>query len=571
MLESQKRLVNYLNSVAKEIEAIEFSKEQNNNLKTSVNETELLIPIVGAFSAGKSSLINSFLGNEILPVGITPETSLATELRFSDIEHIEAVKEDESVDNYSITKIAEIKEKAREYKYLRLFLNNENLKSIAPLILVDMPGFNSPLDLHNQAIINYLNRGVHYIVLTSVEEGNITHSMVRQLLDINEFGREFSFFLSKSNLKPESEVNEIKNKIENQLEEYFNIAKNVIPIDDDGSKALMNVINTIEPERLFENLFIAELKNDYLSLIEKINTSISALKKDKTENENVIVELKNSIEKILQKRDKMLLEAKEKYTDIGINRIVDSVGQELSSSIEELVKTALSGNQEALSQKITEIVRHILISKVKGSMVEMSDNIVNDFADELKDINSTLSSFSMNENWLGSITDSTKKMFDSATNSLSSIVDNRKGKIDAGKLFKTITTVLAVTTTVLAPILEVVIIFLPDILSAIFGSIQKKKQEEQVRNDLLTTVIPSIKRGVRDKLPEIFNEQVNKLIKQISEQFEGVLQEKKDSISKIEEEKKGKINNIEQEILKFTDAKDQITNLANEVIFLKVS
>ena len=48
-------------------------------------------------------------------------------------------------------------------------------------------------------------------------------------------------------------VNEIKNKIENQLEEYFNIAKNVIPIDDDGSKALMNVINTIEPERLFEN------------------------------------------------------------------------------------------------------------------------------------------------------------------------------------------------------------------------------------------------------------------------------------------------------------------------------
>ncbi|GAA8170803.1 hypothetical protein NP0156_09220 [Helicobacter pylori] len=45
---------------------------------------------MGNFSTGKSTLLNRFLEKSVLPTGITPETSLATELHYSANERIEA-------------------------------------------------------------------------------------------------------------------------------------------------------------------------------------------------------------------------------------------------------------------------------------------------------------------------------------------------------------------------------------------------------------------------------------------------------------------------------------------------
>ena len=53
-------------------------------LKQDIAEAELIMPVVGSFITGKSTLINSFLNSGLLPVGTTPETALATELRYSE-------------------------------------------------------------------------------------------------------------------------------------------------------------------------------------------------------------------------------------------------------------------------------------------------------------------------------------------------------------------------------------------------------------------------------------------------------------------------------------------------------
>jgi ElaB/YqjD/DUF883 family membrane-anchored ribosome-binding protein len=571
MLTVQKKFTDYLSLVKSELEKINFPIQENENLIKVIENTELLVPIIGAFSAGKSSLINTFIENEVLPVGITPETSLATELRFSQNERVEAVKSDDNVIQYKMSDFDVIKTNAREYKFIRVFLNSDKIKSIEPLILVDMPGFNSPLDLHNQAIINYINIGVHYIVLTSVEEGNITRSMMLQLSDIQEYGRDFSFFLSKSNLRADQEVNEIKNKIEEQLNEFLDINKNIIPIGNSSNNSFENVIRTIEPEELFSKLYQDELKQNYMAIIENINVSIGALQKGKSENESTILELNKSIENIIVRRDKMLGDVQSKYSDKGINSIIDSVGKNLSNSVEELSKSAMSGGQESLSQNISEIVRHTLITKLKSSMDDISSNIINEFAIEMKNLNANLSSYSISEDWLANITTATKKMFASTNDLLTNMVKNRKAVENTSKLFQSVTTVLAVTTTVLAPILEIVIIFLPNILSAIFGAAQKKKQEEEIKNHLLTNAIPSIKREIRGKLQELFNENVNTLIQQIGEKFEEELKEKREAIQKMQEEKQNNVYSIEEEINKYSSARDEITKLANKYIFISRS
>lgn len=568
MLSIQKKYLEYLGNVKKELEGGCLPKESIDQLFNGISNTELLVPVIGAFSAGKSSLINSFLQLEYLPVGITPETSLAAELRYSEKEYIEAIRSDNSFIEFSIDEMRSIKDRAREFKFIKIYLNNASLREIFPLVLVDMPGFDSPLDLHNQAILNYINKGVYYIVLASVEDGSITRSVIRQLSDIKEFGRDFSFILSKINLRSASEVNEISGKIKLQLSEQFDHSGEILSIGIEGGNNLKKIISAIDPEKLFENIFIDELKNNYHSLMDTLNIAISVLKKDKTENEDAILDLKKGIEKIIQKRDRMFEEAHGKYSETNVSKIVESVGRELSNSADELVNAAISGHQEALSQSLTSIVRHQLINNIKSTMGEISSEIINDFAVELKGIDSVVSGLSMDDKWLEKVTQTTKLIFEKTTSVLRDFGSKQLNKDSSTKIYKSIATVLAVTTNVLAPILEVILIFLPDILAYIFEERQKKKQAEQIRNHLLTSVIPSIKRELREKLPAIITNQITNLINDISVEFEKVLEEKKLVIANVEKEKAFNIEMLTSQISKYVSIKEHLTSLAKNILFV---
>ena len=80
----------------RETDSCEINNEGLKTLAESIEKQELLVPVIGAFSSGKSSLLNSLLGNGgVLPTGIAPETALAAELRYDVTERIEAVKNDD--------------------------------------------------------------------------------------------------------------------------------------------------------------------------------------------------------------------------------------------------------------------------------------------------------------------------------------------------------------------------------------------------------------------------------------------------------------------------------------------
>jgi uncharacterized membrane protein len=98
-------------------------------------------------------------------------------------------------------------------------------------------------------------------------------------------------------------------------------------------------------------------------------------------------------------------------------------------------------------------------------------------------------------------------------------------------------------------------------------SSMRQKQEEQVRRYVMAEVIPGIQTGLSRELPSRFNEQVNNLIKEICEKFETNLQEIRSEITKAQAEKESKIFNTEEHINKYCLAKDNITTLANKIIF----
>ncbi|OOR98286.1 hypothetical protein B0186_09520 [Canicola haemoglobinophilus] len=224
ILENQKNFIEYTEKVENVISPISviqkkedgqaFSQiEKLKSLQQKIKSTELIVPIVGGFSAGKSSLINSFLGGNILPIGIQPETALPAELRYSTTDYIEAVTANNRIDKYNLTDFDVIKQKIKseEYRYLKIYLNNQNLKDIQPLVLVDMPGYSSPVQGHNSVIMDYTAKGIFFIFLSSVEtQGTLQGNILDELSIINGINKGFSFCLSKTNLKAPSQVEEIK-------------------------------------------------------------------------------------------------------------------------------------------------------------------------------------------------------------------------------------------------------------------------------------------------------------------------------------------------------------------------
>jgi len=574
MLNIQKKYESYLTEINKELGVLkeEDSSVQNicseiDDLKQELNEKELLIPVIGAFSTGKTTLINSFLKETLLPVGITPETSLATELRYSNRRYLETVDQNNGVSKHELSDIEKIKDHAGNYKLVRVYLDSPTLKEIEPLILVDMPGFDSPLDLHNQAIFSYLNKGSQFIVLTSIEDGSITKSMLRQLASIQEFKREFSFFLSKANLRADSEVEEVKEEIKEQLNVELGITKEIQSLGLDQGELLQKVVSEIDPEGLFEKLFSERIKELTFKILGTLNTAVSVLKKDKNENEQQIKELKQGIENIVAKKESLVKDTKNEYSDHNVELIINRVGRKLSSSIDELTQSYLNGGSEALSQNMTDLVKSTLLIETKEAISDIREEVIEHFSSEISILSNFNAEYNMNEDIMTKMTNSTKEVLGSASTFLAETVAQRKKNNTANVSYKVMTSILAATTTVVAPAVELIIVFLPEILSGIFDRVNKGKKEAEVRQKIMTEMIPQVKRQLKNDLPTVFNEQVKALINEISNSFENELIIKKQQVTELEAAKDSQIktNNEKTEI--YQQVNEQIKKLATETIF----
>ena len=570
MLQNQQQFVEYLYAVNAELEKagsafedIKKSVQSLGELKQDIIGTELIVPVVGAFSAGKSTLINSFLHSELLPVNITPETALATELRHSTSDYIEAIKADGEADRFDIGDIGSIKEKARQYTYLKVFLNSEPLREIAPLVLVDMPGFDSPLDAHQRAVLTYLDRGSHYAVLISVEEGTVTRSIQRQLSEFHEFDKAFSVFLSKANLRSESDVVAIAQNIKEQLSDDFDFGDEVVAVDLEGGESLAKMLKAIDPEVLFDRRWKPRLEEHFFDLDGGLNTRISALQKDEAENQKAIDELAAGLRELERKKNEMIRDVRTKYSTHRVDAIVDGVGTDLNNAVDELSDVAVNSGEDSLQRHWAEIVRASFVRHVKTELDQLTEQIARDLSRSLEGIEPTLASYtSEGYNNLDDKARQTVHLFRGTLEGLRGISKPLRGSVGRN-VYRIATTTLAITTAFVAPVLELVLVFFPDII----GYLRKQQQKTQIRAQLIGTAIPSFKIKFRGELADSFAEQVNALINEQAALMDEQIKAKQDEIAAAEQAKKNDLQSIEQTIAELTSIRDRISSLANRAIF----
>lgn len=558
-MNSKKQFLDYIGEVKNIISPLEISDNKLSEIQGNITGAELIVPVVGGFSAGKSTLLNSFLGNEILPTAVTPETALATELRYSDSNYIEAVTASGAVERHQLADFARLKDNAQNFKNLRVYLNNENLKAIQPLVLVDMPGFDAPIENHNQAILNYLERGVFFVFLTSIEDGNITLSMKREIDNLQQIGKGFAFCISKTNLRAPDDVKAVQQKIAEQLEDDFDYTGQIALLDMDGGNNLKNILTAVNPDELFKLLFIDELRENYTGLIQSINVKISTFKSDRKEIEETLSALQNSLQGIEAKKQSAINDVEQRYSRDSVSVINQAVTSAILQQKMRLVDLAIN-NQGAFERELNDITKNALLSAVQTRFRAISQDLIEEMGNGINAQLATLPDGGLAGIAMDVLANSGADAFGKVANTaLKSISKAIMGKVTSATLKALLGSVFGIVSAVL--------LFLPEIISLFTKGERERRQREQVEQAIINNVIPQIQQQLNSVLPDLMNQNITALINQVSEQFEEQLQQKRNEIEAAEAEKAAKAAELESTINELESGKQQLTTAANRYLF----
>ncbi|WQY80557.1 dynamin family protein [Helicobacter pylori] len=522
VLRTQTNFVKFLEQVLEVLKEVEIDKTECSTLLASIQKQQLVIPVVGNFSTGKSTLLNRFLGSSVLPTGITPETSLATELHYSANERIEAFSNnDEKTESFELNErsFEAIKDNATKYSYLKVYLNNEALKDSAPLVFVDMPGFDSPISSHTHAILEYLERGVHFVILTSVEEGNLTKRMVRELKNLLEFDKGLSFILSKTNLRTPSQVGEISHYIQDQIQDHLDLTTHLIRADKDNN-ALLEVADKIDAEKLFSALYLKRLKFLNSRLQNSLKSVIKSFDYSKEKALEEIKALDLGVKDIEKTYEKLRANLEEEYSSVAVGSVVKKVVEEIREQKSYLA--SLTNKPKEFNSKIESIMQQSLIKNAKLEIEKINLSFSKDFHAEFESLNKLSSDLSVN----------LEHGLELGINALSVILAKNP-----------VTRPFALILQGLKPLLKDLLTLLPNIIASFFRN--EEKERAKLENLIEVKVIPEIQHNLKKVLTGLFNECLENSLKGLKDRCELEITHKKQEIALAQKEKEKHLNDLE--------------------------
>ncbi|GAA7725218.1 dynamin-like GTPase family protein [Helicobacter pylori] len=515
----------FLEQVLEVLKEVEIDKTECSTLLASIQKQQLVIPVVGNFSAGKSTLLNRFLGSSVLPTGITPETSLATELHYSANERIEAFSSnDEKAESFELNEqsFEAIKDNATEYSYLKVYLNNEALKDSVPLVFVDMPGFDSLISSHTHAILEYLERSVHFVILTSVEECNLTKRMVRELKNLLEFDKGLSFILSKMKIRP-LQVGEISRRIQEQIQDHLDLTTRLIHANKDNN-ALLEVADTIDAEKLFSSLYLKRLKFLNSQLQNSLKSVMESFDYSKEKALEEIQALDLGVKDIEKTYEKLRANLEEEYSSVAVNSVVKKVIEEVREQKSYLA--SLINRPNEFNSEIESIMQQSLIKNAKLEIEKINLSFSKDFCTEFASLNNTQlsSGFSVN----------LEHGLELGINALSVILARNP-----------VTRPFALILQGLKPLLKDLLTLLPNIIASFFRN--EEKERAKLENWIEVKVIPEVQYKLKKVLPGLFNECLENSLKGLKDRCELEITHKKQEIALAQKEKEKHLNDLENQ------------------------
>ncbi len=413
-----------------------------------------------------------------------------------------------------------IKENAARYSYLKVYLNNEALKNSAPLVFVDMPGFDSPISSHTHA--KYLERSVHFVILASVEEGSLTKRMVRELKNLLEFDKGLSFILSKTNLKAPSQAEEVSHYIQEQIQDHLDLTTHLIR-SDKYNNALLEVADKIDAEKLFSALYLKRLKFLNSRLQNSLKSVIKSFDYSKEKALEEIQALDLGVKDIEKTYEKLRANLEEEYSSVAVGSVVKKVLEDVRGQKSYLA--ALTNRPNELNSEIESIMQQSLIKNTKLEIEKINLSFSKDFCTEFESLNNTQLSRDLSVNLEHSL--------ELGINALSVILSKNP-----------VTRPFVLILQGLQPLLEKLLLLVPSIIASFFFR-NEGKERAKLENLIETKVIPEVQHSLKKVLPGLFNECLENSLKSLKDRCELEIMHKKQEIALAQTEKEKHLNDLE--------------------------
>lgn len=445
---------------------------------SEIEKFSLKILFIGGFSAGKSALINAVLDRDLLVEDQKPETAIACEIVFNDTEYVELFNNEGIRTTCSLEEISNYD--PDEYNHFTYHINSEYLKKYPNYTIVDMPGFNSGIERHNKAIMQYVGQGNAYILVVDCEEGEIKSSVLDFIKEIKQYDNNLAIALSKSDKKPESHVKSVLQKIINTASNVFNKDLMVISTskyENDVQYKINTVLQSFDIQNLFEQKFepqIVEIANLCYVAIESVSKTSNF---DDSDIEKEIVKRQKARGKLLEQLTKERRKLSMKMKNQVKPSIVNDMQNALQINSASIASSLISGG-DSFSRCINNILRPVLISSTQRYTEESFYEFIEEM--DLSDI--------FAEDNSQKIADDISKKYLDASSKFNEIISNAN---KASGTYRTIMGALAITTSVVAPWIELIIVFLPDILK-LFGVLNKSTQMDNLKRKVENEIIPQI-------------------------------------------------------------------------------
>jgi len=516
-----------------------ISKQKDYLIEIIKQNAYLKVPFVGDFSAGKSTMLNTYLGlDNLLPTDITPETAVAYELWYSESECLELWRDSVLIDTYPVSEIASVSVKPGDM--VKLYLNNQKIKSFNEkgIVIVDMPGIDSGIEAHTSAILSYIHQGTAFAIFTDIEQGTLKGSTISFIEELKKYGIQAAIFISKADKKPEIEQEQV-------LQTVSSIAKRIIsddvfvgltsaftPLTNDIDKWL----GSLDADELARKKFDKQVESFVNSIKGELDVSLSLLKKGDVDYEEQLRELN-------EKKENTLLELRRNAKasqpiDDSVQDVIMDIDYALKASASKLAILIYSNKDETLdvNAELMGIIRPAIINAFNRELTEYQD-----FLDD------GVRNFSIDVDRLLEGAKSEEELFMSGKELIQDILSDLLPLLEIPKPLADI-------------IAHKIADYVPDLLKVFFGKTNTEVVSE-IKTKLIQEMFPEILTKLRPSIKDAMSKSREDILSKAEQQIEDETRKFDEILARIQEEMQNDLNFREDKMVQIENAITNINSL----------
>jgi GTP-binding protein EngB required for normal cell division len=568
-----KTVENYLKAIQESLELAKpclDSVKQEKYTQEEVKLEEYLkkdsfikVPFVGDFNSGKSSLINAYLERDLLTTNMLPETAFAYELYYSEKEYYEIFHNDKVIETSPIEKLSSVK--AAPGDVVRIYINDNKIKQLNErgIVIVDMPGIDSGIEAHNNAILHYIEEGTCFIVFVDAEQATIRNSTISFINEIKKYNLSAFLLISKADKKPAEELVKIQDFITTQAKRYLgeDAVVGVTSSADKNYNDLIKVLDLIDVDALIAKKHKSSVGAYINELIDEIQIKIHLTATDKKDFDAIIKQLQDKQKETLANLKKKQDTAQS--VSSSTDNILDDVRGAIVSKETTLANMLMESNGDYtnFNGEMMSIIRPVLVNSFKREVSEYQDSlsvVINDFSTDINNI----------------LQENDNKLLKGAEVLLGGLLGAegldvllKKGMDALIKKFaeyKGIAALLKVLGKAAGPVIVIVANLIPDLIRLIFGKSKEKKIDSiksvirnQMLNKITETLRPEIEQMIQQQQEEVFSN-LNKIVVEEIAKIE-------DNIKEIREQKQINEEEIKKQIEVYSLALSKINSIQTQL------